>query len=120
MQSIIFLQAGILVRKGIAPATLEDGTIDDSDPKNQEQASSAEEIKRWQGDNNACKMLVIDIDNDEAPNLFVSFVTHEGLEYTERTTGKHRQERYDTTHIKGVWMWGLALVLTLWKMPIIL
>jgi hypothetical protein len=57
-----FLQAGMLVRKGKKPVTLESGALDMNDPYNQEQLASADMIKKWQGDENACKMLVVDID----------------------------------------------------------
>jgi hypothetical protein len=68
-----FLPSGILVRKGIKPATTDTGVIDDTDPHNQEQAASAAEIKSWQGDANACKMLVVDVDADEEKPEFIPF-----------------------------------------------
>lgn len=83
-----FLPSGILVRKGIAPATNEDGTIDEDDPKNQQQASSADEIKRMQGDANACKIWVVDVDADEEKPDFIPFDAKnydKQYEYTERT-----------------------------------
>lgn len=83
-----FLPSGIMVRKGVQPATKEDGTIDDDDPKNQEQASSRAEILRMQGDSNACKIWVVDVDADEEKPEFIPFETRnydKQYEYTERT-----------------------------------
>lgn len=68
-----FLPAGILVRKGIKPQTLEDGTIDPHDRYNQEQIQSADEIKRMQGDTNASKIWVVDVDADEEKPEFIQF-----------------------------------------------
>jgi hypothetical protein len=83
-----FLPAGIMVRKGIKPKTTEDGTKDDNDPYNQEQASSAEEFKRMQGDANACKISVVDVDADEEMPEFIPFDAKnydKQYEYTEKT-----------------------------------
>jgi hypothetical protein len=83
-----FLPSGILVRKGIKPTTLPDGGIDEDDPYNQEQASSAEEIKRMQGDNNAAKIWVVDVDADEEKPEFIPFDAKnydKQYEYTEKT-----------------------------------
>lgn len=83
-----FLQAGILVRKGIKPNTTDSGSYDEDDPYNREQASSAAEIKTWQGDSNACKMLVVDVDSDEEKPEFISFEARnydKQYEYTENT-----------------------------------
>ena len=68
-----FLPSGMLLRKGIKPRTLPDGTIDEKDPYNREQDASAEEIKRMQGDNNACKIWVVDVNKDEEKPEFVKF-----------------------------------------------
>ncbi len=73
-----FLPGGILVRKGIKPKTLPDGSIDDEDPYNQEQEASAAEIKRMQGDTQACKIWVVDVDKDEEKPEFIRF---EGANY---------------------------------------
>jgi hypothetical protein len=83
-----FLPAGILVRKGIKPRTLDDGTIDPDDPYNQEQAESAEMIKRMQGDENALKLWVMDIDADEEKPEFIPFdITNldKEYDYTEKS-----------------------------------
>jgi len=83
-----FLPSGILVRKGITPATNEDGTIDEDDPKNIEQAASAEELKAWQGDANACKMVVVDVDADEEKPEFIDFTAKnydKQYEFTENS-----------------------------------
>ncbi|MCJ7447898.1 MAG: hypothetical protein MUO72_09405 [Bacteroidales bacterium] len=83
-----FLQAGMLVRKGKKPVTLDNGATDPNDPYNQEQLASANMIKKWQGDENACKMLVVDIDADEEVPEFKSFVTNNydrQYELTEKT-----------------------------------
>jgi len=68
-----FLPSGILVRKGIKPRTLNDGTVDPSDRYNEEQANSAAEIKRMQGDMNTSKIWVVDIDADEEKPEFIEF-----------------------------------------------
>lgn len=68
-----FLQAGILVRKGIKPRTLPDGTIDPLNAYNQEQAASAEQIKKMQGDQNASKIWIVDVDADEEVPQFIDF-----------------------------------------------
>ena len=68
-----FLPSGILVRKGIKPRTLDDGSIDPNDPYNQEQIDSAENIKRMQGDENAAKIWVVDVDADEEKPEFIDF-----------------------------------------------
>jgi hypothetical protein len=83
-----FLSAGMLVRKGRKPRTLDNGVIDPDDPYNLEQAESAAMIKKWQGDENAAKMLVVDIDADEEEPVFRSFVTNnydKQYELTEKT-----------------------------------
>ncbi len=79
-----FLPAGALVRKGIRPNTISD--TDDS--RKDENEESREEIKRWQGDENACKLLVVDIDSDEEMPTFIPFDGKNydrQYEYTERT-----------------------------------
>lgn len=68
-----FLPAGVLVRKGIKPPTNADGSIDESNPLNRQNQESADELKKWQGDQNACKMLVVDIDTDEEKPEFIAF-----------------------------------------------
>ena len=68
-----FLPSGILVRKGIKPRTLNDGTVDPSDRYNEEHANSAAEIKRMQGDMNTSKIWVVDIDADEEKPEFIEF-----------------------------------------------
>jgi hypothetical protein len=83
-----FLHAGMIVRKGKKPRTLDNGTIDPNDPYNQEQMESARYISKWQGDENAAKMLVVDIDADEEAPVIVPFVTNNydrQYEVTEKT-----------------------------------
>ena len=83
-----FLPSGILVRKGIKPKTNDDGTIDEDDPAYQEQISSAQEIKRMQGDENAAKIWVVDVDADEEKPEFIDFTAKNydrQYEVTERT-----------------------------------
>jgi hypothetical protein len=83
-----FLPSGILVRKGIKPKTLDDGTIDPTDAYNQEQYESAENIKKMQGDENASKIWVVDIDADEEKPEFIDFTAKNydrQYEVTEKT-----------------------------------
>jgi hypothetical protein len=83
-----FLPSGILVRKGIKPKTNDDGTIDEDDPAYQQQISSADEIKKMQGDENAAKIWVVDIDSDEEKPDFIPFDGKnydKQYEYTEKT-----------------------------------
>jgi len=83
-----FLPAGMVVRKGIKPRTLSNGAIDPDDPYNQQQTVSADEIKKWQGDDQSCKMIVIDVDADEEKPEFVAFNTNNfdrQFELTEKT-----------------------------------
>jgi hypothetical protein len=83
-----FLPAGMVVRKGIKPRTLASGAIDPNDPYNQQQTVSADEIKKWQGDDQSCKMIVIDVDADEEKPEFVAFNTNNfdrQFELTEKT-----------------------------------
>jgi hypothetical protein len=68
-----FLPAGILVRKGIKPKTLPNGQVDPDDAYNQEQAGSASEIKRMQGDANTAKIWVVDVNQDEEKPEFIEF-----------------------------------------------
>lgn len=68
-----FLPAGILVRKGIKPRTKHDGSIDPHDAYNQEQADSAAMIRQMQGDENASKIWVVDVDADEEKPEFIPF-----------------------------------------------
>jgi hypothetical protein len=83
-----FLPSGVLVRKGIKPATTEDGQLDASDPDTKNQIDSADEIKRMQGDSNACKIWVVDVDADEEKPEFIPFDAKnydKQYEFTERT-----------------------------------
>lgn len=68
-----FLPAGILVRKGIKPRTLDDGTVDPLDAYNQEQRDSADMIRQMQGDENTAKIWVVDVDADEEKPEFIDF-----------------------------------------------
>lgn len=68
-----FLPSGILVRKGKQPRTLDNGQIDTTDPVYQEQSESAEMIKKMQGDENASKIWVVDVDADEEKPEFIDF-----------------------------------------------
>jgi hypothetical protein len=78
-----FLPGGIIVRKGIKPRLDDEGAIDKRNAYNQEQEESRDEIKRMQGDENACKMWVVDIDADEEKPEFVPFNTRSlDKEYT--------------------------------------
>jgi hypothetical protein len=75
-----FLPSGILVRKGIKP-----GTLDEDETSN---ATSAEEIKRMQGDANTSKIWVVDVDADEEKPEFIPFSAanyDRQYELTERT-----------------------------------
>lgn len=83
-----FLPGGILVRKGIKPKTLADGSLDPNDKYNEQQDASREDIKRMQGDENACKIWVVDIDSDEEKPEFIPFDSKnfdKMYELTERT-----------------------------------
>jgi hypothetical protein len=80
-----FLPAGILVRKGIKPKTLDSGAIDTSDPMYIEQQESATMIKQMQGDENAAKIWVVDVDADEEKPEFIDFA------------GKNYDKQYETT-----------------------
>lgn len=83
-----FLPAGILVRKGIKPRTLDNGTIDPNDPYNQEQVDSAKMIGNMQGDVNANKIWTVDVDADEEKPEFIDFTAKNydrQYEVTERT-----------------------------------
>jgi hypothetical protein len=71
-----FLHAGMLVRKGKKPRTLDNGALDPNDAYNQEQIESSRMISKWQGDENAAKILVVDIDSDEEKPEIVPFVTN--------------------------------------------
>jgi len=68
-----FLPAGILVRKGIKPATKDDGTYDETSPYNQQQLESADMIRKMQGDENTSKIWVVDVDADEEKPDFIDF-----------------------------------------------
>ena len=76
-----------MVRKGKKPRLL-NGIIDPKDPYNQEQESSAAEIKKMQGDENASKIWVVDIDADEEKPEFIDFTAKNydrQYEVTEKT-----------------------------------
>lgn len=77
-----FLPSGILVRKGIKPDT---GLTDDN---GESPATSAEEIKKMQGDANTSKIWVVDVDADEEKPEFIPFDAKNydrAYEYTENT-----------------------------------
>jgi hypothetical protein len=80
-----FLPAGILVRKGIKPKTLDDGSVDEDDPGYQQQIASADEIKKMQGDENTAKIWVVDVDADEEKPEFIPF------------TGKNYDRQFELT-----------------------
>jgi hypothetical protein len=83
-----FLPSGILVRKGIKPRTLADGSIDTHDRYNQEQEESRQAINRMQGDENALKLWTVDIDSDEEKPEFIPFtITNldKEYDYTEKS-----------------------------------
>lgn len=83
-----FLPAGILVRKGIKPRTTDTGEIDPKDPYNKEQIESAESLKKLQGDTNASKIWVVDVDADEEKPEFIEFKSanfDRHYEHTEKT-----------------------------------
>ena len=83
-----FLPAGILVRKGIKKELTNEGTVDRSSEYNREQEESAENIKRMQGDENACKIWLVDVDADEEKPEFIPFDAKNydrSYEYTEKT-----------------------------------
>jgi len=83
-----FLPAGILVRKGIKPHTLDNGEIDENDPYNQRQMESANMINAMQGDANALKLWLADIDSDEEMPEFISFDSKnldKEYDYTEKS-----------------------------------
>lgn len=83
-----FLPSGILVRKGIKPVTNDDGSIDKFSKYNLEQEESAENIKRMQGDENASKIWVVDVDADEEKPEFIDFTAKNydrQFELTEKT-----------------------------------
>lgn len=86
-----FLPAGILVRKGVKPRTLDNGQIDPNDPYNQEQIESAKMIQSMQGDQNACKIWVTDIDADEEMPELINFHT-ENFDSAYQNTEKTVQE----------------------------
>lgn len=80
-----FLPAGILVRKGIKPPTLDNNT---HDPYYQDMQESAEMIKRMQGDDNTAKIWVVDVDADEEKPEFIDFSAKNydrQFEITEKT-----------------------------------
>jgi hypothetical protein len=83
-----FLPSGILVRKGIRPQLKADGSYDPDSEYNNEQATSADEIKRMQGDTNTSKIWVVDVDADEEKPEFIQFDAKNydrAYEYTEKT-----------------------------------
>lgn len=77
-----FLPSGILVRKGIKPDT---GLTDDN---GESLTTSADEIKKMQGDANTSKIWVVDVDADEEKPEFIPFDAKnydKAYEYTENT-----------------------------------
>jgi len=83
-----FLPAGILVRKGVKPKTLDNGTVDESDPVYQAQVQSADMIRKMQGDENTSKIWVVDVDADEEKPEFIDFTAKnfdEAYKNTETT-----------------------------------
>jgi hypothetical protein len=83
-----FLPAGILVRKGIKPRTLPDGTRDPDDKYNREQEESANNIRKMQGDENALKLWVVDVDADEEIPVILPFDAKnldKEYDYTEKS-----------------------------------
>jgi hypothetical protein len=83
-----FLPSGVLIRKGIKPRTLDNGTIDPGDAYNQEQIASANWIKNAQGDMNTSKIWVLDVDADEEKPEFIDFTAKNydrQFEVTEKT-----------------------------------
>jgi hypothetical protein len=83
-----FLPSGILVRKGIKPRTLDNGSIDPADPYNQQQEESRRMIVNMQGDEKTAKLWVIDIDADEEKPEFIDFTAKNydrQYELTEKT-----------------------------------
>jgi len=78
-----FLPGGILIRKGISPNRNADGSINDSDPRNIENKEASDEIKRMQGDENACKIWEVQVDTDEEKPEWQPFNTRSlDKEYT--------------------------------------
>lgn len=76
-----FLPSGVLVRKGIKPATLPGVSGDD-------QATDREDLLKLQGDTNAAKIWVVDVDRDEEKPEFIPFDTKNfdrQYELTEKT-----------------------------------
>jgi hypothetical protein len=83
-----FLPAGVLVRKGKKPRTNSDGTIDLTNPYNQEQIASADWIVKAQGDMNTSKIWVVDVDADEEKPEWIPFQVNNfdrNYELTEKT-----------------------------------
>ena len=83
-----FLPAGILVRKGIKPKTLDNGEIDLNDPFTRQQMEAADMITKMQGDSNASKIWVVDVDADEEKPEFIDFTAKnfdKQYELTEET-----------------------------------
>jgi hypothetical protein len=83
-----FLPAGILVRKGVRPRTLDNGAIDPHDPYNQQQLESARMIGKMQGDENSSKIWTVDVDADEEKPEFIDFTAKNfdrQFELTEKT-----------------------------------
>ena len=84
-----FLPAGILVRKGKKPKTLDNGTIDPYDPYNQEIFESAESLRSAQGDMNSNKIWVVDVDADEEIPELIDFNAKnydKEFDYTEKSS----------------------------------
>lgn len=83
-----FLPAGILVRKGIKPPTLDNGAIDETSEYYRQMQESADMFKDMQGDDNASKIWVVDVDADEEKPEFIEFEAKnydKQFELTEKT-----------------------------------
>lgn len=83
-----FLPAGILVRKGKKPPTLDDGSVDENSPYYQEMEQSAQFLQDAQGDENTSKIWVVDVDADEEKPEFIPFEAmnyDKQYELTEKT-----------------------------------
>jgi hypothetical protein len=83
-----FLPAGILVRKGIKPRVNAEGIPDPHDRYNQDQLESRAAILKMQGDENAAKLWVVDVDADEEKPEIISFEAKnfdKEYDYTEKS-----------------------------------
>ena len=68
-----FLPAGILVRKGKKSVLLDNGQLDMNDAYNKAQEESRNWLVKAQGDENASKMWIVDVDADEEKPEFIPF-----------------------------------------------